>query len=138
MVLGDKIICIISFIILFIKNIITMNSIVIGMLDIGDLSHMFLHSKEVVYLCYLMIISIYISYKLIKREIRLGSLIYFFFVQIFPYCVIFVFLYLKNDYLYVHYESEEFLTTLLWMYIHPIAFLVGVFIYYLCRMKIKL
>ena len=61
-----------------------MNSIVIGMLDIGDLSHMFLHSKEVVYLCYLMIISIYISYKLIKREIRLGSLIYFFFVRIFP------------------------------------------------------
>ena len=81
MVLGDKIICIISFIILFVNNIITMNSIVIGMLDIGDLSHMFLHSKEVVYLCCLMIISIYISYKLIKREIRLGSLIYFFFVR---------------------------------------------------------
>lgn len=39
------------------------------MMDVMDLSHVFLHSKEGIYLCCLLFVSIYISYIIMKKEI---------------------------------------------------------------------
>jgi hypothetical protein len=101
------------------------------MMDVMDLSHVFLHSKEGIYLCCLLFVSIYISYIIMKKEISTGNLVYFVIVQMFPFFIVFVLALIRKCGLFMNYESEEFVATILWTYIYPIAFFASLFIYYL-------
>ncbi len=134
MVLGNKmrkIVSVVTFLVLFINLVIVINSIIIMMMDVMDLSHVFLHSKEGIYLCCLLFVSIYISYIIMKKEISTGNLVYFVIVQMFPFFIVFVLALIRKCGLFMNYESEEFVATILWTYIYPIAFFASLFIYYL-------
>lgn len=74
-------------------------------------------------------IDIYIVYNN-KKEISTGKLVYFVIVQIFPFFIVFVLALIRKCGLFINYESEEFVATILWTYIYPIAFFVSLFIYY--------
>ena len=126
-----KIVSVVTFLVLFIKLVIVINSIIIMMMDVMDLSHVFLHSKEGIYLCCLLFVSIYISYIIMKKEISTGNLVYFVIVQMFPFFIVFVLALIRKCGLFMNYESEEFVATILWTYIYPIAFFASLFIYYL-------
>ena len=126
-----KIVSVVTFLVLFINLVIVINSIIIMMMDVMDLSHVFLHSKEGIYLCCLLFVSIYISYIIMKKEISTGNLVYFVIVQMFPFFIVFVLALIRKCGLYMNYESEEFVATILWTYIYPIAFFARLFIYYL-------
>jgi len=134
LVLGNKmrkIVSVVTFLVLFINLVIVINSIIIMMMDVMDLSHVFLHSKEGIYLCCLLFVSIYISYIIMKKEISTGNLVYFVIVQMFPFFIVFVLALIRKCGLFMNYESEEFVATILWTYIYPIAFFASLFIYYL-------
>lgn len=126
-----KIVSVVTFLVLFINLVIVINSIIIMMMDVMDLSHVFLHSKEGIYLCCLLFVSIYISYIIMKKEISTGNLVYFVIVQMFPFFIVFVLALIRKCGLFMNYESEEFVATILWTYIYPIAFFACLFIYYL-------
>jgi hypothetical protein len=126
-----KIVSVVTFLVLFINLVIVINSIIIMMMDVMDLSHVFLHSKEGIYLCCLLFVSIYISYIIMKKEISTGNLVYFVIVQMFPFFIVFVLALIRKCGLFMNYESEEFVATILWTYIYPIAFFASLFIYYL-------
>jgi len=125
-----KIVSVVTFLVLFINLVIVINSIIIMMMDVMDLSHVFLHSKEGIYLCCLLFVSIYISYIIMKKEISTGNLVYFVIVQMFPFFIVFVLALIRKCGLFMNYESEEFVATILWTYIYLIAFFVSLFIYY--------
>ena len=91
-----KIVSVVTFLVLFINLVIVINSIIIMMMDVMDLSHVFLHSKEGIYLCCLLFVSIYISYIIMKKEISTGNLVYFVIVQMFPFFIVFDWL-IKSD-----------------------------------------
>ena len=126
-----KIVSVVTFLVLFINLVIVINSIIIMMMDVMDLSHVFLHSEEGIYLCCLLFVSIYISYIIMKKEISTGNLVYFVIVQMFPFFIVFVLALIRKCGLFMNYESEEFVATILWTYIYPIAFFASLFIYYL-------
>ena len=126
-----KIVSVVTFLVLFINLVIVINSIIIMMMDVMDLSQVFLHSKEGIYLCCLLFVSIYISYIIMKKEISTGNLVYFVIVQMFPFFIVFVLALIRKCGLFMNYESEEFVATILWTYIYPIAFFASLFIYYL-------
>lgn len=126
-----KIVSVVTFLVLFINLVIVINSIIIMMMDVMDLSHVFLHSKEGIYLCCLLFVSIYISYIIMKKEISTGNLVYFVIVQMFPFFIVFVLALIRKCGLFMNYESEGFVATILWTYIYPIAFFASLFIYYL-------
>ena len=126
-----KIVSVVTFLVLFINLVIVINSIIIMMMDVMDLSHVFLHSKEGIDLCCLLFVSIYISYIIMKKEISTGNLVYFVIVQMFPFFIVFVLALIRKCGLFMNYESEEFVATILWTYIYPIAFFASLFIYYL-------
>lgn len=133
MVLGNKmrkIVSVVTFLVLIINLVIVINSLIVMMADVMDLSHEFLHSKEGLYLSCLLFVSIYISYIIIKKEISTGKLVYFVIVQIFPFFIVFVLALIRKCGLFINYESEEFVATILWTYIYLIAFFVSLFIYY--------
>ena len=122
-----KIVSVVTFLVLFINLVIVINSIIIMMMDVMDLSHVFLHSKEGIYLCCLL----FVSYIIMKKEISTGNLVYFVIVQMFPFFIVFVLALIRKCGLFMNYESEEFVATILWTYIYPIAFFASLFIYYL-------
>lgn len=125
-----KIVSVVTFLVLSINLVIVINSLIVMMADVMDLSHGFLHSKEGLYLSCLLFVSIYISYIIIKKEISTGKLVYFVIVQIFPFFIVFVLALIRKCGLFINYESEEFVATILWTYIYLIAFFVSLFIYY--------
>ena len=125
-----KIVSVVTFLVLSINLVIVINSLIVMMADVMDLSHELLHSKEGLYLSCLLFVSIYISYIIIKKEISTGKLVYFVIVQIFPFFIVFVLALIRKCGLFINYESEEFVATILWTYIYPIAFFVSLFIYY--------
>lgn len=102
-----KIVSVVTFLVLFINLVIVINSIIIMMMDVMDLSHVFLHSKEGIYLCCLLFVSIYISYIIMKKEISTGNLVYFVIVQMFPFFIVFVLALIRKCGLFMNYESEE-------------------------------
>lgn len=126
-----KIVYVVTFLVLFINLVIVINSIIIMMMDVMGLSHVFLHSKEGIYLCCLLFVSIYISYIIMKKEISTGNLVYFVIVQMFPFFIVFVLALIRKCGLFMNYESEELVATILWTYIYPIVFFASLFIYYL-------
>ena len=125
-----KIVSVVTFLVLSINLVIVINSLIVMMADVMDLSHEFLQSKEGLYLSCLLFVSIYISYIIIKKEISTGKLVYFVIVQIFPFFIVFVLALIRKCGLFINYESEEFVATILWTYIYLIAFFVSLFIYY--------
>ena len=133
MVLGNKmrkIVSVVTFLVLSINLVIVINSLIVMMADVMDLSHEFLIMNEAFNLNIRVGVSIYISYIIIKKEISTGKLVYFVIVQIFPFFIVFVLALIRKCGLFINYESEEFVATILWTYIYPIAFFVSLFIYY--------
>ena len=125
-----KIVSVVTFLVLSINLVIVINSLIVMMADVMDLSHEFLHSKEGLYFkLFVVRIDIYIVYNN-KKEISTGKLVYFVIVQIFPFFIVFVLALIRKCGLFINYESEEFVATILWTYIYPIAFFVSLFIYY--------
>ena len=97
-----KIVSVVTFLVLSINLVIVINSLIVMMADVMDLSHEFLHSKEGLYLSCLLFVSIYISYIIIKKEISTGKLVYFVIVQIFPFFIVFV--YFLKQFLCIFYQ----------------------------------